>query len=66
VRQFIFGNVAKITESVMPVSNRIRDDVSGIQTIRELLDSGFRQNDKISENGTFSPSIIFGISSKAR
>jgi hypothetical protein len=38
---------------VMPVPDQVRDDVSGIQNMPGLLDSGFRQNDKSRINSIF-------------
>ena len=35
----------KKSEFVMPVPDQARDDRSGIQSIRKILDSGFRRND---------------------
>ena len=42
----------------MPVPDQVRDDVSGIQNLLELLDSGFRQNDNPRINATFYETIF--------
>ena len=44
----------------MPVPDQVRDDVSGIQNILELMDSGFRQNDKPGIKATFCE-VIFSF-----
>jgi hypothetical protein len=44
---------AKGTHHVMPVPDQVRDDISGIQNTLELMDSGFRQDDKIRTRSTF-------------
>jgi hypothetical protein len=41
----------------MPVPDQVRDDVSGIQNVMELMDSGFRQNDKSRINSSFHETI---------
>jgi hypothetical protein len=49
----------KSTQAVMPVPDQVRDDGFGIQNALELLDSGFRQNDKNTLNVIFTnPSFL--------
>ncbi len=43
----------------MPVPDQVRDDGSGIQNILNLLDSGFRRNDRKTEKATFYETINF-------
>jgi hypothetical protein len=57
--------LAKSTAFVMPVPDQVRDDASGIQNALELLNSGFRHNEKSSTQSTFCESV-FSFSRKKR
>ena len=45
ISMLILNGLEKRSQFVMPVSDQVRDDGSGIQKILELLDSGLRRND---------------------
>jgi hypothetical protein len=48
----------------MPVPDQVRDDGSGIQNILNLLDSGFRRNDRNTEKVTYYETVIIVIRKK--
>ncbi len=56
-----FDDLVKRIVFVMLVPGQVRDDVSGIPKMLELLDSGFRRNDKIWTNSTHYEFIKFTL-----